>query len=218
MIALRGLVPCVVMGLVLFGCAGRADVWTFWAWLLVMWGTFAVVYTRLAKVNPEFLRERLSPPRGTDRDTATRRLIALPFLTMLVIAGLDVRFGWTPVPPMVSAIALVLWFLGFVISGWVVLANPYASSAVRIQDDRGQRVIDTGPYAFVRHPMYSAVIVLCLACGPALGSWLAGLCALPVIVVFVRRTAIEDRMLHGELRGYVDYAARVRWRVVPLLY
>ena len=216
MIALRGLLPCIVMGLVLFGCAGRLDVWTFWAWLAVMWGTFAAIYTRLEKTNPELVRERMKPP--SDRDRATRRLVALPFLAMLVLAGLDVRFGWTPVPTMVSAIGLVFWFLGLAISGWVLFANPYASSAVRIQDERGQRVIDTGPYAFVRHPMYTAVVVVCLACGPALGSWLAGLCALPVIVIFLRRTSIEDRMLHGELAGYVDYAARVRWRVVPFVY
>ncbi|MBN8611161.1 MAG: isoprenylcysteine carboxylmethyltransferase family protein [Deltaproteobacteria bacterium] len=216
MIALRGLLPCIVMGLVLFGCAGRIDVWTFWAWLAVMWGTFAAIYTRLEKTNPELVRERMKPP--SDRDRATRRLVALPFLAMLVIAGLDVRFGWTPVSTTVSAIGLVFWFLGLAISGWVLFANPYASSAVRIQDERGQRVIDTGPYAFVRHPMYTAVVVVCLACGPALGSWLAGLCALPVIVIFLRRTSIEDRMLHGELAGYVDYAARVRWRVVPFVY
>lgn len=218
MIALRGLVPCVLMGLVLFVSAGRLDVWTFWGWLLVMWGTFAVVYTRLERTNPEFLRERLSPPKGKDRDAATRRLIALPFLAMLVVAGLDVRFGWTHVPLAASVIGLVFWFLGFAVAGWVVLANPYASSAVRIQEERGQRVIDTGPYAFVRHPMYSGVVIVCLACGPALGSWLAGLCTLPVIAIFLRRTAIEDRMLHGELAGYGAYAARVRFRVIPPLY
>ncbi len=218
MIAIRALLPCAAMAAVLFVSAGRVDVWTFWAWLAVMWGTFAVVYTKLERDNPEFLRERLSPPKGKDRDASTRRLVVLPFLAMLVIAGLDVRFGWTPVPTVASVVGLVFWGLGFALSGWVVLANPYASSAVRIQEDRGQRVVDSGPYAFVRHPMYSSVIVTCLACGPALGSWLAGLCALPVIVIFLRRTAIEDRMLHGELAGYGEYAARVRARVVPFVY
>jgi protein-S-isoprenylcysteine O-methyltransferase Ste14 len=76
-------------------------------------------------------------------------------------------------------------------------------------------VITTGPYALVRHPMYLAVALVCLGSGPALGSWWAGLALVPVLAIFVRRTVIEDRMLHRELAGYAEYAARVRWRVVP---
>lgn len=158
----------------------------------------------------------MKPP--SDRDRATRRLVILPFLSLLVISGLDVRFGWSAVPMAAQVMGLVLELLGFALVGWVLLTNPFASSAVRIQRERGQKVITSGPYALVRHPMYLAVVLVCLGSGPALGSWYAGLALLPVIGIFIRRTLLEDRMLHRDLEGYDSYSARVRWRVLPPLF
>ena len=103
-------------------------------------------------------------------------------------------------------------------TGWTLLSNPYASSAVRIQTERSQRVISKGPYGFVRHPMYLGVLLISLGSGPALGSWWSSLVLVPLLAVFVARTLKEDRMLQHELDGYRDYAARVRWRVVPGLF
>jgi protein-S-isoprenylcysteine O-methyltransferase Ste14 len=109
--------------------------------------------------------------------------------------------------------ALVAAAMGIV--GWTLLENPFASSAVRIQEDRGQRVISTGPYALVRHPMYLGVLLFCLGSGPLLGSWWAALPLATMLPVFVRRTLLEDRMLQAELVGYREYAKTVRFRVVP---
>lgn len=205
-----------VMLAVLCLSAGRWDVPQFWRWVLVMWVTALVAYTMLGRTRPDALAERMRPP--ADRDRATRRLVALPFTAMLVVAGLDARFEWSALPWWLVGLGLALHALGFALTAWVVLANPFASSAVRIQDERGQQVISHGPYALVRHPMYLAVVLVCAAAGPALGSWPAGLAALIVVPIFVRRTAIEDRMLHRELAGYADYAARVRWRIVPGIF
>jgi protein-S-isoprenylcysteine O-methyltransferase Ste14 len=127
----------------------------------------------------------------------------------------DARFGWSAVP----AAAQIGGFLAsggaLVLVGWTLLSNPYASTAVRIQAERGHTVISAGPYAFVRHPMYLAVLLFGIGSGPALGSWWSGLALLPVLIVFVRRTLVEDRMLHDELPGYDAYARKVRFRVVP---
>lgn len=142
----------------------------------------------------------------------------LPLLASLIVSGLDVRFGWSSVPLAAQIAGLVVVALGFALMGWVLLTNPFASSAVRIQQDRGQRVISTGPYALVRHPMYLAALLVFLGSGPAVGSWWGGLAFLSLIPVFVRRTLLEDRMLNDELEGYREYAAHVRWRVVPRVF
>jgi protein-S-isoprenylcysteine O-methyltransferase Ste14 len=114
-----------------------------------------------------------------------------------------------------QVVGLAAFASGYGLVLWTLLSNPYASSAVRIQADRDQHVVDTGPYAWVRHPMYLAVVLVVLGSGPALGSWAAAPVLWPILAVFVRRTLLEDAMLHAELGGYRDYAARVPWRIVP---
>jgi protein-S-isoprenylcysteine O-methyltransferase Ste14 len=213
MIFLRLIVPAAMVALVLFGSAGRADLWNFWAYAGVVFASVGTVFTLLARFSPALFAERVKPP--ADRDRATRRLVAAPLLAHLIVAGLDARFGWTAMPLALVIAGLVAMAGAFALVGWTLLSNPFASSAVRLQTDRKQTVISNGPYAFVRHPMYLAVFVCCVSAGPALGSWYAGACLAPVLVVFVRRTLLEERMLRAELDGYAEYAARVRWRVVP---
>jgi protein-S-isoprenylcysteine O-methyltransferase Ste14 len=200
----------------LFGGAGR---WVpaFFAYALMLWLVPGTIYTVLLRKSPGLVAERLKPPG--DRDRATRR-IALPLiLTHFLVAGLDVgRFGWSAVPPAAQIAGFLATVGAFALVGWTLLSNPYASTAVRVQAERGHTVVSTGPYALVRHPMYLAVLVFGLGSGPALGSWWSGLVLLPVAIVFVRRTLIEDRMLHDELPGYADYARKVRFRVLPGIF
>lgn len=216
MIGLRLLLPVVLMFSVLSLSAGRFDIWNHWAWLGVVWFSGSLTSAVLGRVSPELLAERMKPP--SDRDRATRRLVALPFLTLLVVSGLDVRWHWSTVSVPLQVLGLALVALGFALVAWVLLTNPFASSAVRIQQERGQKVIDAGPYAWVRHPMYLAVALVCLGSGVALRSYFGALTLIPVVLIFVRRTLIEDQMLHSELEGYRDYAARTRWRVIPGLF
>jgi protein-S-isoprenylcysteine O-methyltransferase Ste14 len=197
--------------------AGRWDLPMFWAYTAVLWLSAGTIFTLVQARSPELIKERLRPP--ADRDRATRR-IALPvMIAHYVVAGLDAgRFGWTRVPFPLQVAGLVLLAAGMALVGWTLLSNPYASSAVRIQAERKQRVITTGPYAIVRHPMYLGVLFFGLGSGAALGSWFAAALLTPLVALFVRRTLFEDRMLHDELEGYAEYAARVRWRVVPGLF
>jgi protein-S-isoprenylcysteine O-methyltransferase Ste14 len=135
-----------------------------------------------------------------------------------VIAGLDRgRYHWSDsVPDWLQAVGLVATAAGFALALWAMVVNRFFSSVVRIQADRGQHVIDTGPYAIIRHPGYLAGTVIMIASGIALGSWLAEflivICSLPFLMY---RAITEDRVLQAELPGYRDYAARVRWRVLP---
>jgi protein-S-isoprenylcysteine O-methyltransferase Ste14 len=120
------------------------------------------------------------------------------------------------VPPWIQAIGLIALAAGYALCFWAMAVNHFFSSVVRIQADRGQHVVAGGPYAYVRHPGYLAGIVIILASGLALGSWLAALLVIASSMPFLLyRAGSEDRILQAELPGYADYARRVRWRLVP---
>jgi protein-S-isoprenylcysteine O-methyltransferase Ste14 len=200
-----------VIGGIVFAAAGRLDLPFVWGLLGVMVGFYAV----LALVaDPGLMEERVAPG-GANRDRLTRPLAAVFLLAHWVLAGLDARFGWSPVPRDLQAAGLAGYAAALCVNLWALRANRFYSSAVRVQADRGHRVIDTGPYRFVRHPGYTATIFATVAGGLALGSWLALVPALGFVALFIRRTVFEDRLLAAELPGYADYARRVRQRLVP---
>jgi protein-S-isoprenylcysteine O-methyltransferase Ste14 len=216
-IFLRSLLPAAVIGVLLFGAAGRLDVPAFWLYLAVFWLNAGALYTVLARRSPALVAERMRPP--SDRDRLTRIVSLLAMAGHFVAAGLDVgRFGWSAVPLPLQVAGFALVVAGLWLVDWTLLSNPFASSAVRIQREREHAVISSGPYAIVRHPMYFGVFLVCLGSGLALGSAWSTLALLPVAAMFVRRTLREDRMLHDELPGYKEYAARVRWRVARGLF
>ncbi|HYH68823.1 MAG TPA: isoprenylcysteine carboxylmethyltransferase family protein [Urbifossiella sp.] len=200
-----------VIGGIVFAAAGRLDLPFVWGLLAVLVG-FYLVLTFTA--DPGLLRERVEPG-GANRDRLTRPLAAVFLGSHWVLAGLDVRFGWSPIPWELQAAGLAGYAAALCVNVWALRANRFYSSAVRVQADRGQQVADAGPYRFVRHPGYVATICATVAGGLALGSWVALLPALGFVALFVRRTVFEDRMLVAELPGYADYAPRVRWRLVP---
>jgi protein-S-isoprenylcysteine O-methyltransferase Ste14 len=205
----------LLVGLCLFVSVG-GFVPIFGAYVALLWLMFGSIYTYAARRSPDLVKERLKPP--SDQDKASRRLAVPLILGHYVVAGLDARFAWSAVPLAAQIAGFVFVTAGLGLAGLTVLANPYASSAVRVQRERKQTVISTGPYAIVRHPMYLGVLMYAVGSGPALGSWYAALPMLPVIIVFVRRTLIEEAMLRLELEGYVEYTQRVRWRIVPLIF
>lgn len=214
MMFVRSFPLALLIAIPLFASAGRWQIPAFAAYVLLHWLSTGTIYTLALRRHPGLVAERLKPP--SDRDRATRRIAIPLFLAFCIVAGLDVgRFGWSTVHPAVQAAGFAAVAAGLAFVGWTLLSNPYASTAVRIQEERGHEVITTGPYAIVRHPMYLGVLLFALGSGPALGSWWAGLVMLPILGVFVRRTLREDRMLHEELPGYAAYARTVRSRVVP---
>jgi protein-S-isoprenylcysteine O-methyltransferase Ste14 len=209
------LFPCV-----LFLAAGRLD-WPI-AWVYVAFHILSALVSRLIvlRLNPELLVERarsLQAKRGKSWDWPLVLLAALigP-LALWIVAGLDERWGWSPdlsLPLQVAALLLVV--LGYAIGTWAMAANAYFSGVVRIQDDRGQTVVQTGPYRFVRHPAYAGAL-LCYVAMPVMLDSLCALvpAALTVAVVWLR-TLLEDRTLAAELPGYAEYTRRTRYRLVP---
>lgn len=210
---LRATALLVCAGAVLFASAGSFAIAAFWAYLAILVAVFIAAFALLDR---GLLQERMRP--GGKPAPLGLRLLNVVLLVHWIIAGLDRgHLHWTDnVPPWLQGFALIIFAAGYGLALWAMLVNRFFSSVVRIQSDRGQHVVTTGPYAFVRHPGYSAGVVIMLASGIALGSWLAAAFVSVVVLPFLfYRVFNEDRMLRGQLDGYADYARRVPWRLVP---
>jgi protein-S-isoprenylcysteine O-methyltransferase Ste14 len=210
-----GLLFAAVLAAILFLVAGRWHLPWFWAYVAML-GLLASFSFSL--LDPGLVKERWRASRE-EPDTA---LIAGKVFSIahLVIAGLDVgRFHWSPpMPAALQVIGFVLFAVTAAAAVWTMIVNPFFSAVVRIQKDRGHRLITDGPYRFVRHPGYVFVSVMLLANGLALGSWWSIVPMVALIPLIMQRTAREDRFLHENLDGYRDYARRVRYRLVPRIW
>jgi protein-S-isoprenylcysteine O-methyltransferase Ste14 len=173
----------------------------------------------LAWTDPDLLRERMSPFVQRDQEASDRtlmKIISIAFVVWLVFMPLDAcRFGWSHVPLWVRWIGAIAIAVSLAIVHWTVLENRDAVVVVRVQRERGQHVITTGPYRFVRHPMYTAAILLFVGTPLLLGSWYGLIGAAIIMALFCVRITIEERTLRAELEGYTEYAAGVPYRLIP---
>jgi protein-S-isoprenylcysteine O-methyltransferase Ste14 len=215
--ALRETLGTVVAGVALFWSAGRTTWWPGWALVAVLLAWAAATGVAILRVNPELLVERLRPRKGAKVwDTAILGVIGTSTLARLVIAGLDQRYGWTGDLPLVAQIAaLGVILLGYALVVWATASNAFFSQVVCIQSERGHVVASGGPYRWVRHPGYAGMMLFELTVPVLLGSWWAYIPGVLNAALFVLRTALEDRTLRDELGGYAEYAARVRYRLLP---
>lgn len=211
-----------VLGGLLLGAAGRLDWPAAWAFLALLFILSAPMSVWLLRRDPALLRERLSAPVQPGQPLWDRLvLIALlaGFVAWLVLIGLDAgRYRWSFMPDWLQGTGAALLIGAFWISWRVFRANTFLAPVVRIQVERAHKVVSTGPYAVVRHPLYAGALLFFAAVPLMLGSWwgLVGGGALAGLIVL--RTALEDRILRQSLDGYADYAARVRYRLVPGLW
>lgn len=219
-LVVRALFILLAIDAILFGAAGRMDWQAAWVFTLLFFlFLMAVVVWSIRDANvAELMEERNN---ASKRNVKSWDRVILPvylclLLAILVVAGLDAgRFRWSTVPPLLQALGMAGFVAGAGMVAWCVSANAYLSSYARIQEDRGHQVAQTGPYQFVRHPMYAAIILLVICLALLLGSWWAVVPAGLIGPLFVLRTALEDRMLRRELAGYDEYAHRVRFRLIP---
>jgi protein-S-isoprenylcysteine O-methyltransferase Ste14 len=214
---LREAMGVVIVALTLFLPAGRLD----WAmgWALVGLYALWVAATALVLIpnNPELYLERATRREGGKTwDTVILSIIGLTTIAKHVVAGLDVRFGWTvPLPLALQLAAMGVAALGYALMTWALAVNAFFSKVVRIQEDRGQRVVTRGPYRLVRHPGYVGTIAFELATPIMLGSLWALIPGVLGASLTVVRTVLEDRTLQQELDGYQEYARHVPHRLLP---
>ncbi|MGB5540172.1 MAG: isoprenylcysteine carboxylmethyltransferase family protein [Gammaproteobacteria bacterium] len=202
---------------ILFWPAGRIDWLEGWLYFGIVTTSLSASFFYLLCVNPEVIEHRLRLGKGTKFwDKLWLVFFMLVFLAIYIVAGFDaVRFEWSSMSPWLWPVGLVLWLPGYALFTWAMGVNPFFEKTVRIQIERGHRVIDTGPYSFVRHPGYLGFFGWSLSTPLFLGSWWAFIPALLSIIAILIRTVLEDRTLCEELTGYREYAGRVRYRLIP---
>ncbi len=214
----RFLIAGVLLGLALFVSAGSFAWPMAWAWMAMTTAGMAWTTVWMVRQAPDLLEERTRVKPGAkrwDRPLASSQALIAP-LALLVVAGLDRRFGWSdPLPAVVAIGALAVSSAGSLLIHRAMVANRFFSSVVRIQHDRGHYVVERGPYRALRHPGYAGVLLFYLPLPLVLDSAWAWIPAGLILAVTLLRTALEDRTLERELEGYRRYAARVRYRLFP---
>lgn len=212
-------VSVLLMGLVLFLSAGRLD-WPA-AWIFL--GFYVLVILTLGmwamRKHPEVVNERGKMENIKSWDKTLMTMYTVMLFVLFAVAGLDAgRFGWSVMPIALQVVGFVALAFAMAVTYWAMATNPFLSTIVRIQDDRGHYVVTSGPYRYVRHPMYAMMFFMYPGIALELGSWWALIPAAVIAIVFVIRTALEDRTLQAELPGYTAYAQRVRYRLLPSVW
>jgi protein-S-isoprenylcysteine O-methyltransferase Ste14 len=217
-IFLKGLIVPAWWLIALFGSAGHLTWNRGWVCTVLYLGGMNASRAVLKKFNPGLLKQRETGIRKDTKpfDRIFLRLLLALTIVLPIIAGLDaVRFNWAPMPFWTTYPGIGLFAGSATLITWVLVKNPHAESSVRIQEDRGHTVIGSGPYRFVRHPMYVGLILLYVSMALILGSmWTLAVAAL-ITILLLRRTALEEKTLRQELLGYEEYTTVTRYRLMP---
>jgi len=192
------------------------------AWILIVLYLVSILglVIWLKKNDPDLLKERSQRKKNVKTwDRVLMFVFTFSLMGLLCVAGLDaVRFRWSNVPLILKIIGFLGFVPGFILGFWAMRVNTYLSDAVRIQEDRGHKVCRTGPYKYVRHPMYTGIIFVMLCLPFALGSFFALIPAIIIVALFVIRTSLEDKTLQEELPGYKEYTKTVRFKLIPRVW
>jgi protein-S-isoprenylcysteine O-methyltransferase Ste14 len=209
----------LILFALIFVCAGTIDFWQGWLFCLVFLFSTTAMGIYFIKYNRPLLERRMRfGPWGESRpiEKVLITLIFLMFVALMIVPALDHRFAWSRVPGAVVVIANILIVATFGFFLVVLRANSFAASTITVE--AGQPVISTGPYAYVRHPMYAGAVLLIFAMPIALGSWWGLLIPLVSTPVLIVRIFDEERALGAELPGYQDYLVAVPWRLIPWVW
>jgi protein-S-isoprenylcysteine O-methyltransferase Ste14 len=221
-LAVRITLMFLVFALAIFLPAGTIKWWAGWAFLALFFSFVVALTLWLLKYNPGLAQERATGLSADNREPWDRVLIPVTgvlFFAWLTFMPLDaVRFGWSHVPGWIQAIGAILLLSSFYLFFLTFRENSYLSPAVRIQTERGHTVVSTGPYRYVRHPMYSAFVLLVVGTPLLLGSWYGVVPGVILIGLVARRAVLEERTLENGLPGYRAYMSRARYRLIPYVW
>lgn len=208
-----------LMAVVLFLASGTLDWWQGWMFLATFTLCALVITVDLAKRDPALLARRMRGGPFAEGEATQRVIMAvfsLAWIALLVVPGLDRRFGWSEMPAALSFVGDLLIIAGYAGIGWVFRVNSYTAATVQVVED--QRVIHTGPYAHVRHPMYAFALPMLVGMALALGSWWGLAVFAAMLPMLAWRLLDEERVLRRDLSGYEAYCVKMRWRLVPGLW
>ncbi|MBR4917849.1 MAG: isoprenylcysteine carboxylmethyltransferase family protein [Bacteroidales bacterium] len=210
------LLGAVIFGLLIFLPAGSSHYWQGWLLMGILFVPMFVAGLILMAKNPELLRKRLNAKEEEKEQKSVVALSGVMFVAAFVVAGLNWRFQWLVLPDWAVWVAAALFMFGYILYGVVLRENTYLSRTIEVQED--QKVIDTGLYGIVRHPMYTATIILFLAMPLVLASPISFLIMLLYIPLIAKRIRNEEAVLEQGLEGYSEYKQRVKYKVLPYIW
>ena len=212
-VLLRMILAFPVLGLIFFLPAGTFDYWQAWAYMGILFVPMTWMMVYFIQNDPALLERRMRMREQREVQGLLIRLISVFFLVTFLLPGFDRRFGWSYTPAWLTIVGLALVLAGYVSFFFVLRENSYASRVIEVE--QGQKVITTGPYAVVRHPMYTGMLLMYGISPLALGSTWAMLPMILLPIFLVARILNEEKVLREELEGYVEYTQKVKWRLVP---
>ena len=206
----------LLIGILLFVPAGSFSYWNGWLLMAVLFVPMIVAGFVMMKKSPELLQKRLNAKEEQSEQKTVIVLSGLMFLAAFIVAGLNYRFGWIVLPNWIVYVATAVFLLGYVLYAEVLRENAYLSRTVEVQED--QKVVDTGLYGIIRHPMYLSTFLLFLSMPLVLGSVISFAIMLVYIPIIAKRIRNEEKVLEEGLEGYSDYKKRVKNKVVPFIW
>ena len=206
----------VLVGLLVFLPAGTLNFFGGWLFMGVLFIPMFCAGIVMMLKNPSLLKKRLNAKEKENEQSLVVKLSGLMFIVGFVIAGLDYRFGWCVLPKSVSIAASIVFLIAYCLYAEVLRENTYLSRTIEVQEN--QKVIDTGLYAIVRHPMYSATLLLFLSMPLVLGSFYSFVIFLAYPFLIAKRIKSEEVLLEKELDGYAEYKKKVKFRLIPLIW
>ena len=206
----------LLVGVLLFIPAGSVKYWQAWLLICILFIPMFIAGLIMMKTSPELLRKRLNAREEEGEQKEVVLFSGLMFLAAFVLAGFNWRFGWIPLPKAVSYIAAVVFLLAYALYAQVLRENEYLSRTIEVQEN--QRVIDTGLYGIVRHPMYMSTVFLFLSMPLVLGSLISFVIMLAYIPIIAKRIRNEEKVLEEGLKGYREYKNKVRYKVIPFIW
>jgi len=218
-VAIQLLLFPIFMGALLFLPAGTLDYWEAWVFVAVFFACTIAITIWLMLNDPRLLERRMRAGPAAEKETSQKIIVTIALLSfagLSILSGLDHRFGWSEVPTCAVILGNILIALSYIVFYFVLRENTYAASTVQVEEN--QRVISTGLYALVRHPMYTGALISMIGIPLALGSWWGLLMFIPSAAGIIWRLLDEEKFLSRNLAGYTEYKNKVRYRLIPVAW
>lgn len=206
----------IIIGLLIFLPAGTVSFFNGWLFMGLLFIPMFLAGIVMMLKNPNLLKSRLNAKEKQEDQSLVIKLSGLMFLAGFIVAGLDFRFGWYPLPTGVVIAAAIIFLVAYILYAEVLRENTYLSRTIEVQEN--QKVIDTGLYGIVRHPMYSATLLLFLSMPLVLGSIISFIIFLAYPLIIAKRIKGEEEFLEKELAGYSEYKLKVKYRLIPFVW
>ncbi len=203
----------MALGLMLFLPAGSLGYWQAWLFIGALFVPVIFVVLYFLKHDPKLLERRMRFKEKESKERLIIKIASSLFFVGFLVSGFDHRYGWSSVPTWLVLVSDVVFFLAYVLIFFVFRENSYTSRIIEVE--KGQKVITTGPYSVIRHPMYAGVILMCLSMPLALGSYWSLVLFVPAVAVIILRALDEEKVLLRGLKGYREYFKRVKYRIMP---